>query len=238
MIRILLATVLLVVSAIACSGGDDPEPTPLPGGLTPAPTAAKDAGDLEKLSALYLSGVDGKYTYTLTGTNVSIIEGTLTKYRLGNQDRSDWTSDSFGFPATTTTIISGEAFYVCTSAGSIVQCNSSKLEDIASLRFMEVPILAVVPAIVADASSFQISDLPSEKFAGVEARCFQADTTTSIGEDLSSGEKIKVCFGADGALLYMRREISPEASSAPSGVISLEAVEISISQASDFEPHS
>lgn len=232
----LLGALLLAVAVTACKGGDDPEPTPLPGGLTPAPTAAKDAGDIEKLSALYLAGVDGEYTYELSGSGVSIIEGTLTKFRLGNADRSDWATDSFGFAATTTTIMNGEAFYVCTHAQGFDQCDGSTLDEIANLRFMEVPILTVLPAIVADASKFEISDLANETFAGVEARCFQADTSQAIGGDQPSEEKIKICFGAEGALLYMRREILPGLSSVQPGVVTLEAQEISTAQASDFEP--
>lgn len=234
----LLAACLLAASVLAlgaCNSDDDTSGPALPSGRTAAPQADSDAGQASKLAAKFLAGVDGKYTYLYTGAFDNVTEGTLTIFRLDVNDRQDWTTNSFGFVATTITVLAADENYVCTQAQGFNSCHVSTVQELESLRFISLPIYDALAALVEDSNKFEFEDLPDETAAGIAGACFRAFSETLIGQGPPASEEIKTCFAADGALLYLQRITTPDSQSIDPTTFTVELQESGEALPADFD---
>ncbi len=240
--RLRLLAGLLIAAALfataACSDGEDaPTWTPLPSGRTPAPTAPKDASSLSKLASTFLGGVDGKYEYLYTGPIGVVTEGTLTIYRLGVNDRQDWTASSYGIESTTVTILAADNNnYSCTVAPNYNYCQAAAVPELESLRIISSPIYDALAALVVESDKFQFDDLPAEAFTGLPSTCYQASSETRIGEGPPLSEDIKACFTNEGVLSYFERTMTPDSVAIESSTFTLELQAAGEALPSDFEP--
>ena len=220
----------------ACGGDDGPAVPTLPSGRTSAPSAPGDAGPASQLAAKFLAGVDGKYVYRYTGPIGDVSEGVLTVYRLGVNDRQDWTTNQLGFDATTVSIMGATDNYYCSIAGSVNNCRIVTLPEAEGLRIFAIPIYNALLALVTDHEKFEIEELEGETFAGVEGKCYRAFSDTLIGQGPPSTEEIKVCYTDEGAVLYLKRTTTPESASIEPSTFTIELQETRDALPSDFEP--
>ena len=225
------------LAAVACNGGDDaPQGSPLPSGRTPAPAAPKGAHAASKLAAKFLAGVDGRYEYRYTGALGSVTEGTLTVYRLGVNDRQDWTQTAFGIESTTGSILDGDKNYTCAVAQSYSSCLVATVQQVESLRFISAPIYDALAALVTERDKFKFEDLPDEGFAGITGNCYRASSDTRSGAGPPASENIKACFKEDGAVLYFERAMTPDSAALESSTFTIELQSRNDALISDFEP--
>lgn len=236
--RLLLGVILsLTVLVLAgCSGDDEPAGPPLPSGRTPAPTAPDDAGPASQLSAKFLAGVDGKYVYRYTGPIGQLTEGILTVYRLGVNDRHDWTTNQFGFDATTVSIMAAEDNFLCTVAGSVNNCRVASVPELQGIRVISSPIFDALAALATDPDKFEFEELGKETFAGVTGACYRAFSETRIGEGPPSSEEIKGCYTEEGAVLFFERTTTPDSTLIGPSSFVMELQEATDASPSDFEP--
>ena len=227
---------LLVLSA--CSGGDGAAEPTLPGGRTAAPAAPGDAGPASKLAAKFLAGVDGKYVYRYTGPIGEVKEGVFTVYRLGVNDREDWTTNQFGFDATTVTIIAAENNFLCTIAGATNNCRVAGVSELDALRVFFTPIFDGLSALVTEHDMFEIEKLGPETYAGLSGTCYRAVSKTRIGQGPPSSEEINACYTDGGAVLYFARTTTPDSAAIPATTFAITLEEAGDAQPSDFEPTS
>lgn len=230
----LLASTFLALAA--CNGDDDTSGPPLPSGRTAAPRAGGDASQASKLAATFLAGVDGKYVYRYTGPIGDVKEGVLTVYRLGVNDRQDWTTDTFGFDASTVTIMAAETNYICTVSGALNNCRITGVPEIDGLRVISSPIYGALAALVTDADKFKFEDLPDETIGGVSSKCYRAASETRIGEGPPSSEEIKACYTDEGAVIYFERTTTPDSTAIEASTFAIELQETTEAVPADFEP--
>jgi hypothetical protein len=232
----LIAGALLAMAA--CNGDDDaPTGSPLPSGRTPAPTAADDAGSLAELSSAFLAGIDGRYEYLYTGPIGTTTEGILTVYHLGANDRQDWNATSFGFEATTITILRADGSnYTCTTAENYNYCTASAVPEVEALRIFSSPVYDALAALVVDSDQFEFEELPSETFADLPSTCYRATSDTRIGEGAPLSEDIKACFTDAGVLSYFEREMTPDSAALDPTTFTLELQATGEAFLPDFEP--
>jgi hypothetical protein len=230
-------SVLLAILALSgCDGDNGPAGPTLPSGRATAPSAPDDAGPASKLGAKFLAGVDGKYGYRYTGTIGTISEGALVVYRLGVNDRHDWTVNQFGFDATTVSILGTEDNYLCTIAGSVNTCRVATVPELEALRVFYSPIFDALAALVTEPDKFEIEGTGSETYAGMTGNCHHAVSEARIGEGPPSSEEIKACYTDSGVLLYFERTVTPDSASIPAGTYTLTLTEAADALPSDFEP--
>ena len=229
---------LVVILLAACNGGDDNggDGPALPSGRTPAPSAPDDAGPASELAAKFLAGIDGKYVYKYTGPIGNVSEGTLTVYRLGVNDRQDWTSREFGFDATTATILGDANNYLCTVSPSTSNCRVAGVPELEALRIVSSPIYDGLAALVTDPDQFEFAEPGDETYAGVTGACYSAKSETRIGEGPPSSEDIKACFSDDGVVLYFERTTTPDSGLIEPATFAIELQEAADASPSDFEP--
>ncbi len=225
-----------LVALAACNSDDGPSGTPLPSGRTAAPKPPDDAGPASELAAKFLAGVDGKYVYRYTGPIGNVTEGTLTVYRLGVNDRQDWTANAFGFEATTVTIMAAETNYLCTIAGALNNCRVAEVPELEGLRVISSPVYNALAELVTEPDKFEFDDLPDETFAGVSGKCYHAASETRIGEGPPSGEEIKACYTEAGAVIYFERTTTPDSTAIEASTFALELQETTEAVLADFEP--
>ncbi len=234
-----LATCMLAATFLAlaaCNGDDGTSGPPLPSGRTAAPKAGGDAAPASKLAAKFLAGVDGKYMYRYTGPIGDVREGVLTVYRLGVNDRQDWTTDAYGFDATTVTIMAAETNYLCTIAGALNNCRVAAVPELEGLRIISSPIYDALVELVTEADKFEFEDLPDETFAGVSGKCYHAASETRIGQGPPSSEEIKACYTDEGAVLYFERTTTPDSTAIEASTFAIELQETTEAVPADFEP--
>ena len=235
LIALVLAVVILLAMS-ACKGDGGPSGTPLPSGRTAAPTAPDKAGPLSKLSARFLAGVDGKYVYRYTGPIGDVTEGTLTVYRLGINDRQDWTARPFGFDASTITIMAAETNYLCTVAETLNSCTAAGVPELEGLRIISSPIYNALAELVTEPDKFKFEDLPDESYAGLSGKCYRASSETRIGDGPPSSEEIKACFTDEAAVLYFARTTTPDSAAIGASTFAIELKETAAAVPADFEP--
>jgi hypothetical protein len=235
---------LAVMLAGACGGdsnaGPAPagSPTPQPSlGPTPAPTPGPNASPIEKLSAAYLRGVTGKFVYKYKGVNWGEHpDGTWAVYRDGTNHREDWTNQAAGFPATTIAIETPDTNYVCTSTEVLKQCYKTPSSDVQGLFIRFTPVREVMEAIVRGFEGLQVTDLPPETIAGVDAQCFRLDAPMHIGVGPPGREDTKLCLSQEGALVYMKRTVIFNDPSSPQAELTAELLEAGATSPNDFQP--
>lgn len=233
-----LCAVLAIGLFGACSGDDDASETPLPSGRTAAPEPPGGAGPISKQASKFLGGVDGKYVYRYTGPLGGVTEGTLTVYRLGVNDRNDWTATAFEIEATTISILGSEKNYVCTKAQNFDSCQEASVAGVEAVRVISSPIYDALAALVVDPDQFEVSDLPERSVSGTTAKCYHAFSETRIGDGPPSSEEIEACYADSGAVLYFQRIVTPDSAAIEPGTYTIEAQEIGQALPSDFEPTS
>ena len=234
-----LAACMLVATFLAlaaCNGDDGPSGTPLPSGRTAAPKADGDAPTASKLAAKFLAGVDGKYVYRYTGPIGNVTEGALTVYRLGVNDRQDWTANPYGFDATTVTIMAAETNYLCTIAGAVNNCRVAEVPELESVRVLSSPVYNALADLVTEPDKFDFEDLPDETFADVSGKCYHAASETRIGEGPPSSEEIKACYTDEGAVIYFERTTTPDSIAIEAGTFTLVLQGTTEAVLADFEP--
>ena len=231
-----LSFVLAVLVVAACNGDDEPAAPTLPGGRTPAPTAPGDAGPASKLAATFLAGVEGKYEYEYAGPLGDFSEGLYTLYRLGVNDRHDWTTDKYGFDATTVTILAEQENYICTISPATNTCRVSTLREVEGLRVYFSPVELAMIALATKPDDWEVTELGERISAGVTGACYEATSATRIGEGPPASENVEVCFTDDGAIVHFERTITPDSQSIAPATYTLVLVEASPATASDFEP--
>lgn len=244
---ILLLLGLAAVAAAACGGGGggssgspapagSPTPTPTRG-PTPAPTPGPNASPVEKLSAAYLQGVDGKFVYKYKGINWGEHpDGTWAIYRDGANHREDWTSEAAGFPATTIAIETAEANYLCTSTEVLKQCYQVPNPDVQNLYIRFTPVREVMEAVVRGFEGLQVTDLPPETVAGISAQCFRLEAPMHIGVGPPGKEETKLCLSQEGVLAYLKRTVTFNDPSSPQAELTAELLEAGTVSPSDFQP--
>ncbi len=235
---------LALMLAAACGGGGDggampagsPTPAPTPG-PTSVPTPGPNASPIEKLSAAYLQGVDGKFVYRYKGVNWGEHpDGTWAVYRDGTNHREDWTSQAAGFPATTIAIETPDANYLCSSTEVLKQCYKTPSSDVQGLFIRFTPVREVMEAIVRGFEGLQVSDLPSETMAGIDAQCFRLDLPMHIGVGPPGKEETKLCLSQEGVLVYLKRTVTFNDPSSPQAELTAELLETGAVSPSDFQP--
>jgi len=235
LLALLLAAGALLAAAACNGGGDTPEGTPLPSGRTPAPSAKKGAPEASKLAAKFLAGVDGKYKYLYTAPIGNVTEGTLTVYRLGVNDRHDWTSSPYGFEATTVTILGAETNYLCTLTEAFGSCRVTSVPEVESIRIISSPIYNALRAIVVEPDKLKFEDLSEETYAGQTGKCYKATSEERLDEGAPSHEEIKACFRDDGAILYFQRAITPTSAAIEPSAYTIELQAAGEAAPGDFE---
>lgn len=239
MIRLALSLALGLVAVVmlgACGDDDGPAAPTLPGGRTSAPSAPGDAGPASKLAANFLAGVDGVYVYRYTGPIGDVKEGVLTVYRQGINDRQDWTTNQLGFDATTVSILGETDNYLCSVAGAVNNCRAVTVPEVEGLRIIVLPVYNALIALVTEHEMFDVEELGSETYAGLEGNCYRAFSDSLIGQGPPSSEEIKVCFTEEGAIVYFERTTTPESASIQPATFTLELQETREALPSDFEP--
>lgn len=235
----LLAVVALVMGVVliaACTGDGGPAPSPLPSGRTPAPTAGKNAGPASKLAARFLAGAEGRYVYDYTGPLGDFTEGVYTLYRQGVNDRHDWTTNRFGFEATTVTILGEQENYVCTMTPGYNACRVARVPEIQSLRVYFSPVELAMIDLATEPGKYEVQELGEETHGGLTGQCYRATSPTRVGEGPPAAEDIKVCFSEAGAILYFERKTTPESPSIEPFTYTLELREALQATAADFQP--
>ena len=229
--------VAALFAAVSCSGGGDGNSGPqLPSGRTRAPSAPGDAGPISKQAARFLEGIDGKYTYKYTGPIGNATEGKLVIVRLGVNDRWDWSTNTYGFEATTVTIMGEEKNYLCTLSTGLNSCREAAASELTALRYISSPIYDALADLVAEPGKYTVDDLPDETFGGLTGKCYHAFSETRIGEGAPASEDIKACYADDGVVTYFRRTTTPDSSAVEPSTFTIELQERADATLSDFEP--
>jgi hypothetical protein len=236
---------LLVLLAQACGGGDEdkgPESTPddaSTGTSTPAVTVGEDAGSFEKLAAEYINGVDGRVSYNVDSDNFGFHPvGKWATYRLGTDIREDWTTNAFGYDETTIAINSADGMFLCTQVPDTISCTTAaELRELDAVLILFTPIKDLPGILLGDeAPEYEVTDLPNEELAGIDAECFDVAVDGRIGEGPAGTEDIKFCFSEDGALLAYDRTVTFEAAGLEPAKLSAIAEARGEAAPADFEP--
>lgn len=242
-----LLTGLVLLVVIACGGGDDNGSTNGTQGtdatgetdsasVTPAANGVEPT--LEGLSAAYLAGVDGKVTYRYISNFGQHPNGFWTDYHLDgtNLTRQDWRLEPNEFAIETYAIVNGEEGYVCSKATNLLDCSFDTPDEVRNTFPFFIPVTEIPQAILDGIDGLQVEQLPDETIATVNALCFDLDIPGRIGVGAPGTEKIKICFGEDGALLLMSRTVTFTDPALPVAQLDLEATEVTEASPSDFEP--